>query len=82
MRVIGRCVFADTPEIGNRLVQLIRMDGSTRQLWVYLERALFMPSGLFYPCKLEPRHEKTCLRGFRPGMTQTGLLNCRDKLEA
>ena len=21
----------------------------------------------------EPRHEKTCLRGFRPGKTQTGL---------
>ena len=23
---------------------------------------------------LEPRHEKTCLQGLRPGMTQTGLL--------
>ena len=23
----------------------------------------------------EPRHEKTCLRDFRPGMTQTGLLS-------
>ena len=30
----------------------------------------------------EPRHEKTCLRGFRPGKTQTGLLSYRDKLEA
>ena len=26
----------------------------------------------------EPRHEKTCLRGFRPGETQTGLLSYRD----
>ena len=26
----------------------------------------------------EPRHEKTCLWGFRPGKTQTGLLSYRD----
>ena len=26
----------------------------------------------------EPRHEKTCLRGFRPGKTQTSLLSHRD----
>ena len=26
----------------------------------------------------EPRHEKTCLRGFRPSKTQTGLLSNRD----
>ena len=26
----------------------------------------------------EPRHEKTCLQGFRPGTTQTGLLSYRD----
>ena len=25
----------------------------------------------------EPRHEKTCLRCFRPGQTQTGLLSYR-----
>ena len=24
---------------------------------------------------IEPRHEKACLRGFRPGKTQTGLLS-------
>ena len=30
----------------------------------------------------EPRHEKTCLRDFRPGKTQTGLLSYRDLLEA
>ena len=26
---------------------------------------------------LEPRHEKTCIRGFRPGKTQTGLRSHR-----
>ena len=30
----------------------------------------------------EPRHEKTCLWGFRPGKTQTSLLSYRDKLES
>ena len=30
----------------------------------------------------EPPHEKTCLRGLRPGKTQIGLLNYRDKLES
>ena len=30
----------------------------------------------------EPRHEKTCLRGFRLGKTQTGLLSSRNKLES
>ena len=31
---------------------------------------------------IEPRHEKTCIRGFRPGKTQTGLLSYRDQLES
>ena len=26
----------------------------------------------------EPHHEKTCIRGLRPGKTQTGLLSYRD----
>ena len=30
----------------------------------------------------EPRHEKCCLPGLRPGETQTSLLSYRDKLEA
>ena len=30
----------------------------------------------------EPRHEKTCLRGLRPGKTQTSLLSYRRKLES
>ena len=31
---------------------------------------------------VEPRCEKTCLRGFRPGPTQTGLYSYRIWLEA
>ena len=31
---------------------------------------------------LELRHEKTSLRGFQPGPTQTGLYNHRRQLEA
>ena len=30
----------------------------------------------------EPRHEKICLRGFRPGETHTGLLGFRNHLES
>ena len=33
-------------------------------------------------CKIEPRREKTGLRGFRPGPTQTGLYSHRRWLEA
>ena len=45
---------------------------------------LFSPH-LFYIPKLwdnsyEPRHEKTCLRDFRPCKSQTGLLSYRDYL--
>ena len=32
--------------------------------------------------KIEPRREKTGLRGFRPGPTQTGLYKLRKELEA
>ena len=32
--------------------------------------------------RFEPRHEKICLRGLRPGTSQTGLLSYRDKLES
>ena len=31
---------------------------------------------------IETRHEKTCLRGFRPGKTQTGLFSYKDQLES
>ena len=34
------------------------------------------------PFTYEPRREKTGLRGFRPGPTQTGLYSLRSRLEA
>ena len=34
----------------------------------------FVKNGVFLQsCQYEPRHEKTCLQGLRPGKTQTGL---------
>ena len=38
--------------------------------------------GVFYIMTFEPRREKTGLRGFRPGPTQTGLYNLRSRLDA
>ena len=35
-----------------------------------------------FPSLNEPRHKKTGLRGFRPGLTQTGLYSLYIKLEA
>ena len=35
---------------------------------------------LIFACSYEPCHQKTCLRGFRPGETQTGLLRYRDEI--
>ena len=32
--------------------------------------------------KYEPRNEKSCLRGFHPGLTQTGLYNHKRCIEA
>ena len=32
----------------------------------------------FIPCRIGPRHDKTCLRGFRQSETQTNLLSYRD----
>ena len=40
------------------------------------------PMGMMGKGIYEPRHEKTCLRGLRPGKTQTSLLSYRSKLES
>ena len=37
---------------------------------------------LGYTMLIEPRHEKTCLRGLRPGKTQTSLRSHTSKVEA
>ena len=39
-------------------------------------------TGTLLSLKIEPRREKTGLRGFRPGPTQTGLYKLRKELEA
>ena len=47
------------------------------------ERSLSLPPGTCITFLLyEPRREKTGLRGFRPGPTQTGLYKLRKELEA
>ena len=43
---------------------------------------LFISSGSSMVPLNEPRREKTGLRGFRPGPTQTGLYKLRKELEA
>ena len=40
---------------------------------------LFINDNVF---RIEPRREKTGLRDFRPGPTQTGLYSLRSRLEA
>ena len=43
----------------------------------------FVSSQVFItPDNIEPRREKTGLRGFRPGLTQTELYSHRKRLEA
>ena len=39
-----------------------------------LAQTIFCEDGF----EIEPRQEKTCLRGFRPGKTQTGLRSHRN----
>ena len=53
--------------------------------WILPNLRLTWYVGVFAYCVpliLEPRHEKTGLRGFRPGPTQTGLFSHRSRLEA
>ena len=54
---------------------MIRMGKSMRHKWVKECVCVLL---LFY----EPRSEKTDLRGFRPGPTQTGLYSYTKWLEA
>ena len=44
----------------------------------YVKKPVQLALGAFHN---EPLHKKTCLRDFRPGKTQTGLLSYTDKLE-
>ena len=42
---------------------------------IFKEYVLIRCHVVFFSCLAEPRHEKTCLRGFLPGTIQTGLLS-------
>ena len=59
-----------------RKVSHFAVDLHFDNLIVYIKVGLVMFTK--QPYANEPRHEKTCLRGFRPGKTKTGLLSFRD----
>ena len=54
------------------LLHVRKPNSTCRQSCVFLEIFGFQPTYL-----IEPRHEKTCLRGLRPGKTQTSLCSRR-----
>ena len=49
---------------------------------VVLDKHAEVPGSILGQGQNEPRREKTGLRGFRPGPTQTGLYKIRKELEA
>ena len=55
-------------------------------LFLFFTNPFYISLHLIYlillPTPFEPRREKTGLRGFRPGPTQTGLYKLRNELEA
>ena len=53
--------------------------------YVHKENSIYDVRKFCHRCYItinEPRREKTGLRGFRPGPTQTGLYKLRKELEA
>ena len=50
----------------------------TTKAYLYCKRTNELKGSGELKKSCEPRHEKTCLRGFRPGKAQTGLLRYRD----
>ena len=46
------------------------------------DRVILSRKGISTQITNEPRREKTGLRGFRPGPTQTGMYKLRKELEA
>ena len=51
-----------------------RSDWTRHQLDRFQRRSV-SPDGVYEKTIIGPRHEKTCLRGLRPALTQTGLLS-------
>ena len=67
-----------------KYVIFLASSGSEFQSFAAWNLKLLLPNIVFLEqvCipEIEQGHEKTCLRGFRPGKTQTSLLSYRDKL--
>ena len=75
-----QCLFSRVAALFLNNFQAIR-----RQLcWLIIEDFHFVTSYSLMAIitKFEPRREKTGLRDFRPGLTQTGLYHFRSRLEA
>ena len=59
-----------------------RQDFSSRYIKLFCIVETGKCAKLLILLQIEPRREKTGLRGFRPGPTQTGLYSLRKELEA
>ena len=64
------CAFTEDEKSHNLMSWIVYRTQETSALMIQLSR------------RNEPCHEKTCLRGLRPGKTQIGLLSYRDQLES
>ena len=64
------------------IIVMINAQPNVLCMTLYPESLIFVVVLGFYYLSIEPRSEKTGLRGFRPGPTQTGLCSYRGYLEA
>ena len=77
----GLCLaWSETPE--DTFCHVVAQIYMEQPSWLDYEKTVYPARYILGKVLYEPRHPKICLRGFRPGKTQTGLLNYRDKLEA
>ena len=85
--------FASTCVNGNADISVEKFDESTslksaKCFWIFCDiitavmQFVFFITNFYIYAINEPRREKTGLRGFRPGPTQTGLYSLRKVLEA
>ena len=62
--------------------QILRFESIFKEFDVFQKQDYDCAADLNVLGTNEPRREKTGLRGFRPGPTQTGLYSLRSRLEA
>ena len=70
---------ADLAMYKNNVLQIVPGQIFTPICW---QLVVLSPIDLDNQCVYEPRREKTGLRGFRPGLTQTNLYIHRRRIEA